>query len=603
MKFGGTSEERQVLGVSPTPQPSLFIYVLAFFSALGGFLFGYDTGVVSGSMLIIRKEFELSTMWHEMIVSGTIGAAWVAALIGGPLTDMLGRKVCILVASMVFTVGGVLMGVADTKELLLVGRIVVGLGIGLASMSVPMFLSEAAPPELRGRLTVTNTVFITGGQFFASVMCGAFASVDNGWRWMLGLGAIPAAIQFIGFLFLPESPRWLLAKGRREDARKVLSRLRGTTTEAVAQELDAIAAALAEDANNQGGHNVIREVFTSAAVMRALLVGALLQLFQQISGINTVMYYSASIVTMAGIRDPTQAIWVAAALSSINFLCTFIGLYLVERVGRRHLTLGSLAGVVCALTLLALSFQLADMETPSVGSLEKLGGPCGDYRYCADCTHDTNCGFCFQDIKETMHFNSSCLPTNHDSFNEISSEGLCANSSTMVANDIVFAYDWCPSSYAWLSILGLCFYLFCFAPGMGPMPWTINSEIYPLWARSTCNSITTSVNWGSNLVVSITFLTLTEVIHKHGAFYLYAVLALVGFVIFYMILPETKGLRLEEIEGLFARPLCSKNGSASAQQENVQYVHIRGLNRDYQNDRKQWTTRKAVKLASFAEPN
>ncbi|XP_076042485.1 proton myo-inositol cotransporter-like isoform X3 [Oratosquilla oratoria] len=571
MKFGGTSEERQVLGVSPTPQPSLFIYVLAFFSALGGFLFGYDTGVVSGSMLIIRKEFELSTMWHEMIVSGTIGAAWVAALIGGPLTDMLGRKVCILVASMVFTVGGVLMGVADTKELLLVGRIVVGLGIGLEVASV-VLLCELRTIHSRSAgspLLVWAALQATGAMVGAMGLAGAHAYGLH-CRWMLGLGAIPAAIQFIGFLFLPESPRWLLAKGRREDARKVLSRLRGTTTEAVAQELDAIAAALAEDANNQGGHNVIREVFTSAAVMRALLVGALLQLFQQISGINTVMYYSASIVTMAGIRDPTQAIWVAAALSSINFLCTFIGLYLVERVGRRHLTLGSLAGVVCALTLLALSFQLADMETPSVGSLEKLGGPCGDYRYCADCTHDTNCGFCFQDIKETMHFNSSCLPTNHDSFNEISSEGLCANSSTMVANDIVFAYDWCPSSYAWLSILGLCFYLFCFAPGMGPMPWTINSEIYPLWARSTCNSITTSVNWGSNLVVSITFLTLTEVIHKHGAFYLYAVLALVGFVIFYMILPETKGLRLEEIEGLFARPLCSKNGSASAQQENVQ---------------------------------
>nr|XP_027236034.1 proton myo-inositol cotransporter-like [Penaeus vannamei] len=190
------------------------IILLAVFSAIGGFLFGYDTGVVSGAMILVRDEFELSTVWHELIVSSTIGAAWLAALAAGPATDRFGRRPVILVASVVFTVGAVVMGAAPEKVTLLIGRIIVGLGIGMASMSVPVYLSESSPADLRGRITVTNNIFITGGQLIASVICGAFSKVPQGWRYMLGLAALPSVVQLMGFAFMPESPRWLILKGR-----------------------------------------------------------------------------------------------------------------------------------------------------------------------------------------------------------------------------------------------------------------------------------------------------------------------------------------------------------------------------------------------------
>ncbi|XP_053635984.1 proton myo-inositol cotransporter isoform X2 [Cherax quadricarinatus] len=520
------------------------IYLLAVFGAIGGFLFGYDTGVVSGAMILVREEFKLSTVWHEVIVSATIAAAWLSALIAGPATDKFGRRPVILTASVVFAVGAVVMGAAQDKIMLLIGRIIVGIGIGFASMSVPVYLSESSPVELRGRITVTNTLFITGGQAVASVICGAFSSVPEGWRYMLGLAGLPAVVQLTGFSFLPESPRWLVAQGRIQDAYGVLQKLRYEGAD-LDTELSAIKAAVC-DTSDEGG---IGQILKSRPVRHALLLGCLLQLFQQISGINTVMYYSASIITMAGVTDKTLAIWLAAATSSMNFLGTFIGLYLVERLGRRLLTLGSLFGTLVSLLVLALSFQMAYIYSPTVSMPET--DPICQAENCGVCTSKSACGFCFLD-DDFNTTDSFCLAANHTSYNEMSVSGLCANSSLLDSGTVTFAYDWCPFAYAWVSLMGLALYLLCFSPGMGPMPWTINSEIYPGWARSTCVSITTAVNWASNLLVSLTFLTLTEVLLKHGAFYLYMGLAGLGFMIFFLLLPETRGVPLEDIGKLFS---------------------------------------------------
>jgi len=152
------------------------IYALTFLSALGGFLFGYDTGVVSGAMLLIEDDpkMNINTEWTELIVSATVGAAWLFSLIGGPCNEIFGRKPTILIASVIFTVGAIVMGVAESREILLVGRLIVGAGIGLASMSVPMYISEASPPHLRGLLVSCNVLVITFGQFVAACICGVF---------------------------------------------------------------------------------------------------------------------------------------------------------------------------------------------------------------------------------------------------------------------------------------------------------------------------------------------------------------------------------------------------------------------------------------------
>ena len=162
----------------------LYLVLLTVFAALGGFLFGYDTGVVSGAMLKIRQEFQLDSTWQELIVSVTLAAAAIAAVVGGPLNDKLGRKPTLLFASFVFTAGAVIMGVAWKAWVLLIGRIVVGVGIGLAAMAVPMYIAESAPADMRGKLVVMNTLFITGGQFVATVVDGAFSylPLNVGWR-------------------------------------------------------------------------------------------------------------------------------------------------------------------------------------------------------------------------------------------------------------------------------------------------------------------------------------------------------------------------------------------------------------------------------------
>ncbi|XP_060932071.1 proton myo-inositol cotransporter-like isoform X2 [Limanda limanda] len=554
-----------------------FVYVLAFFSALGGFLFGYDTGVVSGAMLLLKKEMNLSALWQELLISSTVGAAAVSALCGGFLNGLLGRKVCILMSSFIFTIGGIILSCAPDKVVLLVGRITVGLGIGIASMTVPVYIAEVSPPHLRGQLVTINSLFITGGQFIASVVDGAFSYLrHDGWRFMLGLSIVPAVLQFVGFFFLPESPRWLLQKGRSQEALQALSKIRGGQN--VEEEYDTIRTSIEEEEKEAGGGGfVILRIISHGPTRRALFVGCGLQMFQQLSGINTVMYYSATILQMGGVRDDKQAIWLAAATSATNFVFTLLGVWLVERVGRRKLTLGSLLGTGLSLTVLAVGFLLSAQNSPPVTlhPAEAQNSTCRQYGFCEFCMLDPSCGFCYRD-NGTDVYNSSCIPVNQASTDH-AAWGSCSNQTG--ANDSsLWAYNYCPTSYSWIVLLGLILYLAFFAPGMGPMPWTVNSEIYPLWARSTGNACSAGVNWIFNVLVSLTFLHIAQFLTYYGAFFLYAGLVVLGLLFVQGCLPETQGRQLEDIENLFTGPLCSCGDSSHVGSRHVQYIRVKGSN-------------------------
>jgi len=564
---------------------SKFIYVLAFFSSIGGFLFGYDTGVISGAMLIIRAEMDLDDFWHGAIVSSTILAAWLFALVGGFLSDAVGRKPVILTASVLFIAGSVTMGIADGLWPLLIGRIIVGIGIGFVSIVVPVYIAEAARKEARGFLVTINTMSITGGQAVAAVTSGIFSSTHQGWRYMLGIAAIPAAIQCIGFFFMPESPRWLISKGRVEEGKKVLQRIRGRFYN-IDDEFQSIQSSEKEtkrelQSRKQRGQSswIIVQIFQTPTVRRALLVGCLLHMFQQIAGINTVMYYSATIIQMGGFYQTSQAIWLSALVASVNFLCTFIGVYLVEKVGRRRLTLASLLGVVLALGFLAAGFSIVESSNFPVGNPEDE--QCGvSVEDCHSCIEFPQCGFCFRDDPVLGITEGSCLESRENQSYLASEDGACSNFSLTSGfennNGYVWSFEWCPSQYGWITVLGLIVYLFCFAPGMGPMPWTINSEIYPLWARSTCNSIAASVNWSFNFFVSMTFLFLSAVLTRPGVFLHYCIWSLVGLILLYWLLPETKGQTLEDVEALFGRTpslCCRRKEDPSSVESNDKTVH------------------------------
>ncbi|XP_023824964.1 proton myo-inositol cotransporter [Salvelinus sp. IW2-2015] len=556
-----------------------FVYVLAAFSALGGFLFGYDTGVISGAMLLLKREMNLSALWQEVLISSTVATAALSALAGGLLNGVFGRRVCILLASFIFTAGGIVLSAAPDKEVLLVGRLIVGLGLGIASMTVPVYIAETSPPHLRGQLVTVNTLFITGGQFTASIIDGAFSYLrHDGWRYMLGLSVVPAVLQFVGFLFLPESPRWLIQKGLTQKARRVLSQIRGNQN--IDEEYDSIKNSIEEEEKDCGGDGpVIWRMLTYPPTRRALLVGCGLQMFQQLSGINTVMYYGATILQMSGVRDDKVAIWLAGVTAFTNFLFTLLGVWLVERVGRRKLTLGSIIGTCLSLSLLAIGFLLSAQHTPPVTlhptDPSMVNSTCNRHLLCEPCMLDPGCGFCYRE-NSTALFASSCVPVNTAS-TEKAAWGRCSNSTQLRVNTY-WAYNYCPTSYSWVVLLGLVLYLAFFAPGMGPMPWTINSEIYPLWARSTGNACSAGVNWMFNFLVSLTFLHVAQNLTYYGVFFLYSSLALLGFFFIYGCLPETKSRRLEEIESLFDNQLCSCGATDSDEDRQVEYIRVKGSN-------------------------
>ncbi|GAB5573670.1 proton myo-inositol cotransporter [Prionailurus iriomotensis] len=521
-----------------------FVYVVAVFSALGGFLFGYDTGVVSGAMLLLKRQLSLDALWQELLVSSTVGAAAVSALAGGALNGVFGRRAAILLASALFTAGSAVLAAANNKETLLAGRLVVGLGIGIASMTVPVYIAEVSPPNLRGRLVTINTLFITGGQFFASVVDGAFSYLQkDGWRYMLGLAAIPAAIQFFGFLFLPESPRWLIQKGQTQKARRILSQMRGNQT--IDEEYDSIKNNIEEEEKEVGS-----------------------------------VYYSATILQMSGVEDDRLAIWLASVTAFTNFIFTLVGVWLVEKVGRRKLTFGSLAGTTVALIILALGFLLSAQVSPRITfkpvAPSGQNTTCTRYSYCNECMLDPDCGFCYKMNRSTV-IDSSCVPVNKASTNE-AAWGRCENETKFKTEEVFWAYNFCPTPYSWTALLGLILYLVFFAPGMGPMPWTVNSEIYPLWARSTGNACSSGINWMFNVLVSLTFLHTAEYLTYYGAFFLYAGFAAVGLLFIYGCLPETKGKKLEEIESLFDNRLCTCGASDSDEGRYIEYIRVKGSN-------------------------
>lgn len=528
-----------------------FIYVLASFATIGGLLFGYDTGIVSGSMLQIAPFFDLSTVWQEIIVSGTIGAAAVFALIAGYVGDWIGRKKTIMIASFVFAAGAIVMAVAPNKEALLGGRIVVGVSIGFASMIVPVYVAEMAPTDIRGRLVTLNQLFVTVGVLTSSIIAGAFSTMEEtGWRYMLGLAAVPGVIQLLGFIYLPESPRWLVMKGKEEDAREVLKRIRGhDNIEGEMQEM------LEAEANKVEGV-ALGKILTTPHVRKALLIGCGLQLFQQLCGINTVIYYSATILKNAGF-PPDQAVWLVCVPFTVNFFATFIGLWAVEHLGRKLLLIISFLGVTVALIVLGLGFLLSAKHSPAINGtipVTYINGTtvqdaCQNFSVCEDCILNADCGYCYDDNNAGA---STCLHVADKDKDRYSSYGRCIkNHTSNPGENIKWAHGFCPNNYTWMAVLGLALFVLCFAPGLGPMPWTINSEIYPMWARGTAVSIATMINWAFNLVVSFSFLSLMEAITKYGTFFLFCGICLLGTLFTAIFVPETKNKSLAEAEELF----------------------------------------------------
>jgi MFS transporter, SP family, galactose:H+ symporter len=325
-----------------------YVLLVASVAALGGLLFGYDTGVISGAILFITKDFALDVRLQEFTISvvliGCIGGAAAA----GWIADTIGRRWTLFAAGIVFLAGAVASALAPNETVLLVSRAVVGVGIGFSSVVAPLYISEVSPADVRGGLVSLYQFAITVGILGAYIIDYRLAAGGD-WRWMLGLAVIPSLVLVFGMLAMPESPRYLFKKGKDALARAGLAHIHG----------DAVAAA--EEKSILEGLSVksagLAAFFKSPSLLYALFVGVSLAVLQQVTGINTVIYYGPQIFQLAGIGNAQDSILAQTLVGSVNCVMTLVAIFFVDRIGRKPLLYAGLVGMFVSLGMLAFAFS------------------------------------------------------------------------------------------------------------------------------------------------------------------------------------------------------------------------------------------------------
>jgi sugar porter (SP) family MFS transporter len=439
----GAGQNRHVLSV-------------AAIAAIGGFLFGYDTGVIGGALLYIKVDLNAtSDLDQQAIVASLLIGAVVGALIGGRLADVLGRRRTIIAAGWLYVLGGIGSALAPSVAALVLARLVLGLAVGAASFVTPMYISEIAPRQIRGATVSFNQLMLTSGILAAYIVDWALKGAPDNWRWMLGLAIVPGLALAIGMLFAPASPRWLAEQGRDEEARQVLRLIRARAD--VEDELQEIERAAAQ--------KVGRMALLQPALRPVLIVGVGLAAFQQLVGINTVIYYAPTILSFTGL-NAGGALTNTVFIGVTNVVFTIVAILLLDRVGRRPLLLVGTAGLVVALIALGLFFQVS----------------------------------------------------------------------------------WLQEHVPAMALGALLLYIAAFAVGIGPVFWLMISEIYPLDVKGPAETAAAVVNWGTNFVVSFTFLSIVSGIGRPGAFFLYAAIGVLAIAFILTRVPETKGRSLEQIQ-------------------------------------------------------
>ena len=328
------------------------VIITSAITALGGLLFGYDTGVISGALLYVQHDLgysqahPMSSFQQELVTSLLLVGAVIGASVTGRVADQIGRRKTVLITAVIFIVGVLLAAFTPSLTVLLIARLVIGLAVGGASMVVPLYIGEAAPPHIRGGLVSLNQLAITIGILVSYLTDYALAGTQN-WRLMFGLAVIPAVLLFTGMLFQRESPAWLIKKGRDDEARAVLSRLRYASSDVDAEIREVREVSRAKTTS-------VREMF-GRALRPMLMVGVMLAIFQQITGINTIIYYAPSLLSNAGFGDKA-ALLANVVNGAVNVSMTIVAIRLLDRVGRRVLLLTGTSGMAVGMVIVACSF-------------------------------------------------------------------------------------------------------------------------------------------------------------------------------------------------------------------------------------------------------
>ena len=344
----------------------LWLYVIAGVASLGGLLSGFDTGVISGALLFINDTWPLSTLEQGWVVSSALVGAVLGAAGNGVLADVYGRKKVIIATGTIFAVGSLLCAFSPSVFWLITGRMILGLAIGMVNFVIPLYLSELSPQKVRGMLVSLYQLAITAGILFSYLINRIFALSEHNWRWMLGAGLIPALILLIGIAFLGDTPRWLISKKREDEARKIFQKIEPEAD--VEQHIAEIRSTLPSPAKSKK-----KKVF-ERWMLAPVMVGVIIMFIQICTGINTIIYYTATIFKAAGFTDTIGALYATIGVGVVNFAMTFVAIFFTDKIGRKPLLYAGLSGITVSLFALGASFYFKsvleiDFKWLSVGSI------------------------------------------------------------------------------------------------------------------------------------------------------------------------------------------------------------------------------------------
>jgi len=325
-----------------------FIARICSIAALGGVLYGYDMGIIAAAILFVKHSFSVSTQVEQLIVSVVLVGAMAGALIGGVVADRIGRRATLVWASIIFIVGSLLAPLSPNAFTLIFARVIIGAGIWFTSVTAPVYVSELAPPQSRGKLIGLYQLALTIGIALADLV-GYWLAPSESWRWMFGLAVVPTVLFLVVMITVPESPRWLFAHGRRNDAEAVLNSY--TNPEGVQVLLDDIIDGLKAPIEQRWS------ALWSPAVRGSLFIACGFTILQQVTGINTIIYYGPQIFELAGFATHANAILATFVIALMNVAATVVGILLVDRVGRKPLLYIGVGGMTLSLFALSWGFQ------------------------------------------------------------------------------------------------------------------------------------------------------------------------------------------------------------------------------------------------------
>jgi len=517
-------------------QSTRFTTKVALIVALGGFLMGFDASVISGVVGFIETEFDLTKIELGFSVSSLALTATLAMMLAGPLSDRIGRRPVLKIAAVLFALSAVASAVAPNFITLVIARMVGGLGVGAALIIAPMYIAEIAPAAIRGRMVSFNQLNIVIGisaAFFTNYLILTIGQSDTAWaeslrlgewnwRWMLGIETLPAVLYFFALLFVPESPRWLAMQGREEDAREVLERVSGAEQARI--DLQAVKDSIAAEAEIGG---VSLKALFHPSMKLVLTIGISVGILQQITGINSVFFYSPMIFEQSGIG--TNAAFMQAVLVGlVNLVFTVAAMALIDKLGRRPLLGFGMTGIAVCMLTLAYGFGSATYSLDQ-DAIDKLPAEIERTQIAAvaDTTFDSDIDF-REAVSEAV---GASVYQQHES---------AFVSSAIDMNPLLILF----------AILG---FVASFAISIGPIMWVLFSELFPNNVRGMAISFVGLINSAIAFLVTFIFPWELQNIGNAGTFLIYGVFAVFGLVFVMRILPETKGRSLEELEQILVR--------------------------------------------------